>query len=339
MKAIATTRSLAIAQAGMRRDLKGMFGHMSRDLSGLVTRGVSVQNGTRILAQASQITLSYFVGADGRSAYGSDGVTALAAYPRILNRWTVYASRSVVYSHRDWLKRNAPQDVYAWLSGGRRLREITGEKRWVFQTPQAWVDPNGLALSDRIWQNALRTAQKVDALIADAIRSGRSASDLARDLEGFLLPGRLGRRTDRPYGRDGSADAMRLSRTEISHAHGQISYVAALMNPYVDRWDWALSPAHPKMDVCDGLATIGEGGERLREPYPLADAPIPPVHPYCLCNGRGAVVEDPAAVTAKLRQQMADGDEPPVNPAQGDAFLSLLLGALIAAELIERLAA
>ncbi len=339
MKSIATTRSLAIAQAGMRRDLTGMFGDMSRSLAGLVTRSTGVRYGPKILAEASQIALRYFVGADNRSAYGADGVSALAAYPRILNRWLVYTSKAVVASHRDWTRRNAPEDVYAWLSGGRRLREFTGDPLRVFQTPQAWIDPNGLVLSDRIWRSAIRTAQKVDALLADAIRSGRSAADLARDLEGFLLPGRLGRRTDRPYGRDGSADAMRLSRTEISHAHGQISYVAALMNPYVDRWDWALSPAHPKMDVCDRLATLSESGERLREPYPLAGAPIPPAHPYCLCNGRAAVVDDPASVTAKLRAQMADGDEPPVNPAQGDVFLSLLLGALVAAELIERLAA
>lgn len=342
MKPLSGTRALAVAQAGMRRDLRGMFGDMAEQLSGLLARNDSARREGRIVAQADQIVMRYFVGTDGRSAFGDDTVTALAEYPRLLNRWLVYVSRQVVYAQRDWLKANIPDDVFAWLSGGRLLREVRIVEispPEAFQAPHAWVDPNGLVLSDRIWQTGLRTAQKVDAMIADSIRSARGSAQIARDLEGFLLPGRVGRRTTRPYGRDASSDAMRLARTEISHAHGQISYASALANPYVDRWDWALSPRHPKMDVCDGLATIGQSGERLREPYALSGAPIPPAHPHCLCNGRGVVIADRDVVTARLRSMMQDGVSPPLTPARADDFLRELLGALLTVELIQRLVA
>ncbi len=348
MRAIGGARSLAITQAGLRRDLRGLFGDMASDISGLTVRSagpdgrIPRRRESALAAQADGVVMRYFVGSDGRSAFGEDGVTALAEYPRILNRWIVSVSRQVVAAHHDWLKRSAPDDVYAWLASGRRLRElriVEAKQISAFEAPHTWVDPRGHVLSDRVWLNGLRTAQKVDGMLADAIRSGRSALALAKDLEGFLLPGRVGRRTTRPYGRDASADAMRLARTEISHAHGQISYAASLANPYVGGWDWALSPSHPRMDVCDGLATVGRGGERLRDPYPLAGAPIPPAHPYCLCYGRGVVVESAATVTARLRAAMHDGEEPPLTPARADAFLRALLGALLAAEFIERLAA
>jgi hypothetical protein len=83
------------------------------------------------------------------------------------------------------------------------------------------------------------------------------------------------------------------------------------------------------MDVCDQLATVGMGGERLKEPYDLYSVPAYPPHPQCLCNIQSVVTADAQQVTDELRQYMEQGDEPPLTPAADDSLLWLLLGAAL----------
>jgi hypothetical protein len=283
-------------------------------------------------------------------------VTPLAEYPKIINRWIARASKLAVSSQTTWLKRHIPEDVFKLLATAPKkslpAREAyTEEERREFwkkvadlhifgENPLAkydpahtWVDPNGYILSDRIWRTGEVTRQKIDAMLADGIRSGISSTKLAKMVEPFLLPNRLGVRTTRPYGRDASFDAMRLARTEISRAHSQASYAAALTNPYVGGMDWALSLSHPKIDICDKYATIGMNGDRIREPYLLDSAALPPAHPHCLCNTRPAIKEDVASVTAKLRAAFEEAQrleiQPSPNPANTNEFLYQLLGKVL----------
>jgi hypothetical protein len=44
-------------------------------------------------------------------------------------------------------------------------------------------------------------------------------------------------------------------------AHSVDEYVNVERNAFVSGMDWALSARHPRVDICDRLATIGMGGQ------------------------------------------------------------------------------
>lgn len=225
----------------------------------------------------------------------------------------------------------------ALIEKWRHLRIFDPNPLAVYESAHEWVDPNGYRLSDRIWQAGLRTRQKVDALLAEAIREGRSAESIARRLEQFLVPGRAKVRTDKPYGTDASADAMRLARTEITRAHGEAARVAAVRNPYVEQMNFNLSHSHPRPDICDQLA---DGS-----PYPVDSAPIPgqDTHPHCLCYLTSLVAQSPAEVTEELRQAVSEAREvnwpPGMTPVQADQMLVELLGRELASLALQGVAA
>jgi hypothetical protein len=212
------------------------------------------------------------------------------------------------------------------FEAARRVSQQTGAV-WrpnpfaAYDPAHTWLDQRGYRLSDRIWDTSVRTRARIDALIEEGIREGRSAMAIAGDLEDFLLPGRKLLRTDRPYGQDASADAMRLARTEITRAHAQADFMAANMNPFVETFDWVLSGSHPKPDVCDDLAA---GGPYLKG----GDVRIPPAHPHCLCSMRwntgekaGTVIADLRAEVRKQRSLLLDL----VGPLLLEQFVRMLL--------------
>jgi hypothetical protein len=135
-----------------------------------------------------------------------------------------------------------------------------------------------------------------------------------------LLPSRAPIRTKTPYGRDGSFDAMRLARSEITRAHNAASLESAKSNPFVQGIDWKLSARHPHVDICDSIATLGMGNERLKDPYPVDSAPVPvqDSHPQCICVSLPSV--DPNAVDqiiADLNRRFEAGQPAPLTPAAG----------------------
>lgn len=345
MRPIGGSKFLVAEQVAARRAIRALFGEMATQLAGLVVRSaggrerVPTSAERRVLTAASGIVAGFFIGFDGRNAFAEDGVTALAPYPQLLNLHVARVQRNVVLAQRDWMARNVPDDVQQGLRRGKPLREnVFGDNPLVaYEAAHTWVDPNGYTLSDRIWQATQRIRAKIDAFLSDGIRQGRSAVALSRDLEGYLLPGRLGRRTRRPYGRDASFDAMRLARAEIAHAHAQATLATSRANPYVSGIDWALSFQHPRFDVCDGLATIGMTGERLRAPYPVMAARVPPAHPHCICTSRPAVTKRPDEVTREIRNRLNAGERPYRTPLDGDDFVSDLLGPILFGLLSRRL--
>lgn len=296
-----------------------------------------------VLTEAGKIVMSYFVGSDGRSPFGRDGVSALAPYPRLLNQYLVKVQGAVVLAHQRYLRTHLPDDVYTWLQGAKAARqqdiqelripvsEARKRNPATYQAAHTWVDKRGYRLSDRIWATGETTRRRIDALLSEGIRTGRSSSAMAKDLEAFLLPTRTLKRTNKPYGRDASFDAMRLARTEISRAHAQATFAAARANPFTDGMDWKLSARHPKVDICDTLATIGMDGSRIRQPYPLDTAPVPieDSHPQCLCVVMPYVTATPAQVVASLREQMIARMSPPLTPAVPYEFAVDLLGATL----------
>lgn len=194
-----------------------------------------------------------------------------------------------------------------------------------YDAPHQWVDPNGYRLSDRIWNTATAERAKLDAYLDDAIKQGKGALAMSKELTQFLDPSRTGIKTNKPYGTKASYDAMRLARTEITRANVEATRVAAAMNPFVAGIQWVLSPRHPKPDICDQYARGGPKGDGV---YPIDAVPGVP-HPHCLCHRLNVLIDDPDAVIASLRDDIRRARQELVNkigPVQVDAFDKLLLG-------------
>lgn len=308
-----------------------------------------------------------FLGPDG-FAFAEDGVTAQSPYALILNREIVRVTAEIIYAHRDWLQKHIPDDVFQFLSTAisrpvsvreqenpflrrddesdeayrarlKNLRIFEPNPSAQYEPAHTWVDPNGYRLSDRIWNTGNETRRKLDALLTDQIAQGKSAREISSFAERWLLPGRRNIRTNKPYGSNGSFDAMRLGRTEISHAGNQAAYIAAANNPYVEGIDIARSPfGDPNCKICPQHATIGLGGERLRDPYEVGGARLSPYHPHCLCAVL-SVVMDVQTVTMQLRAVMEDARReyllPVMTPAQADAFIVDLIGPILARLLLQ----
>lgn len=366
-----TRQLLTQALSGARKDISAMFKDASDRMLGVLTSAadsdgrIDPRRDEDIQRRLGDITQSLFVGSDGRRAYMDDGITPLAPLPGILNKWYVWIVYQNVKAQHDWMQRHIPEDVFAFLSNGRArpliqevdnpflrgadesidaykkrlddlrifrpnpLAELDPNRRWV--PMHRWNDPNGYRLSDRIWQNSIRTRVKIDALVGEAIREGQGALQLAKKLEQFLLPERAPLRTKKPYGTDASADAMRLARSEIARAANYAAFTAAYMNPYVDKIDVRRSPnGDSRCPICPQHATIGIGGERLREPYSINSADLPIYHPNCKCLVVGVITDSPRTVTARLRAVVQDAQrellEPIMTPAQLNQFTQQLLG-------------
>lgn len=182
-----------------------------------------------------------------------------------------------------------------------------------------WADSRGYRLSDRIWNVNEATAARIDRILADGIRQGRSAVDMAKDLETFLKPSRRTVKTLKPYGTQGSFDARRLARTEITRAHAVATHESGLSNPFVMRARWHMSRSHSPRN-CDGSCDQHYADDQANNGFEPGSAPIPVIdtHPQCLCyvthetgNVNNTIME--------LRNQMGmSGQSAPFTPLTAD---------------------
>lgn len=201
-----------------------------------------------------------------------------------------------------------PSDRFAGLrnADGRidmgRARADLVRPRGFYDPHHKWVDPNGYQLSDRIWNVADDTRQRIDRLMDYHISRGTSAVEIARELEQFLTPSARGQKTVRPYGTEGSYAARRLARTEITVAAHRATVNAARVNPMVMGIQWRLSASHPKRDICDDYAQGGPKGDGI---YPPESVPAVP-HPHCLCSQLPVPVGDRDDVVAILQDSIQD---------------------------------
>lgn len=335
---LSNRRALLAALKGFDTDIKGVFRTLSNRIGARLVGAArtdgkiarrdlkAVQADVRLMIQRT------FVGPDGRSAYAADDRTPLSPFAQTLNKWAVQVTAQIVSKHADMMRTSLPADVAAWLARGRRFvaEQVTTPDAFEgYSAMWDWEDPRGLQLSDRIWNVSLETQRRVDALIADGVRRGRSAVAIARELERFLLPGRAALRTTRPYGQDVSFYAMRLARTEITRQAGQVFIAAARMNPFVEAIVWNVSGSHPKPDECDTLAA--------GSPYPVDNVPSYPAHPLCLCY-LTTVMQPVGEVVDELRAMMEAGETPYVTPFDLRGFLEQLLGPLLAGLALRELA-
>lgn len=363
---IVSRQIMPAAQVRFRNRYKGLIGTVAGQIGALLLRvadedgNVPVEQLGNIRRQAREMLGRLFGGQEAITRSGR----SQSPYARALLEEFGMVTYETVAAHQRYLRETLPPDLYAWFQRANRVREMTGvlaeqesleerfpsltadELRQVrqarifiqnklaqYEPAHTWVDPNGYILSERIWNTEQVTRNKLDALLVDLISGGYSAREIARRVEQFLIPGRELLRTNRPYGTNGSYDAMRLGRTEISRAANQAAYMSAYMNPYVEGIDVARSPNGDKScTVCPEHATIDFGGTRVKEPYPIGGAggQVPPFHPHDMCYVLPALIQDPAATTAKLREILDFSREenlvPVMNPAQIDGFTQQLLG-------------
>lgn len=321
---LAAARLLPAAQKRLKSDVNTVFkGGADRIRALLLSHApdgsaIRKRDEAAVVRAAGDIIMSLFVGPDGRSAFAADGVTALAPYPALLNIHLAVVQAQAVRVHQRWLEKRLPEDVLRWLQGARppedSLDALSEQRRAedvlnaayrrrvlaAYDRAHTFVDPNGYVLSDRIWRGGVATRARIDAMLAEGIRNGTGSLDLSNLLERFLLPTRAALRTRKPYGRDASFDGMRLARTEITAAFGRTTVLSAQLNPFVTQVIWRLSASHPRIDICDALASQG--------PYDPDRVPPYPPHPQCVTPGQ------------LVRTSM--GDKPIETIAQGDMVLT-----------------
>ena len=215
----------------------------------------------------------------------------LSPYMRALQEFVTDATRIEVEAQAALMRRRLRRagDVRAAFERARLnplevARRVTEQAVFhpnpfaIYDPWHLWVDPNGYRLSDRIWNTAGQTRRQIDRYLEESIARGRSALDMSRELEQFLLPGRQLMRTRAPYGTDASYDAMRLARTEITSAAARADELSALMNPFVAGVRNVRSPSGPCCDICDEAAAAGPWRKDAIPPlYRI------PLHPHCMC--------------------------------------------------------
>ena len=303
-------------------------------LSAADGEGIVPTSETRALqVEIGQYIENMFIGtaAGGTRApfiFMQEQLVTLSPYMSILWRSVEDVTRLAVEQQAVLMERYLPPEFAATL---RTVREPVFEMEVVselnpfagYESAHTWVDPNGYRLSDRIWNTSNTTRRKIDIFLDESIRKGVDATKMAKELETFLQPGRT-LRTRRPYGRDASFDAMRLSRTETTRAHAQAQEKSALANPFVDGLSVVLSGSHPKRDICDTAASLS--------PFPKDDIPEQykiPLHPHCLCHYAYSTVKEPKAVAERMNEDVTSGRfslAQIVGPLAVAAFVKKLLG-------------
>jgi hypothetical protein len=134
--------------------------------------------------------------------------------------------------------------------------------------------PSGLTLSERIW-DLHNYSKDILAIIRNGIENKLSAETVAKQLDGFIAPGRHVMTTT-PYGRALNFDSLRLARTELWKATRLADIESMKRTPWITGLRWELSSTHIESGCdCEGL----DGTIFTRE----EDVPICP-HPQCKCS-------------------------------------------------------
>jgi hypothetical protein len=231
----------------------------------------------------------------GDIAFTPLGVRNNDAFPSPI----VKLQEAFVPTQNDWLKL-----VELWV---RR-------RNYALQVAQQRVYGDGMTLSQRIWRLDSEGFSRLRAQLAQGMIERTSAARLSKQVEEYLgadmdLPrwsyARLGKMTATERAQDltglihdaskrtqGMAyNALRLARTEIQYAnHAVTSDIAQHFPGIVGRYS-RLSPAHPKLDICDQYAAGG--------PYEVT-ANFLPLHPQCMCRYEEKMM-DPKAFAGAVR--------------------------------------
>jgi hypothetical protein len=188
---------------------------------------------------------------------------------------------------------------------------------------------DGLQLSARIWRINGETVDGISKVLQDGIKNGRSAWDMAKDLEKYLGAGRGCPRwtstrlykltkTDIASGdRRGllsgiecsekgvSYNALRLARNEIQAIHHIASDRVMAIQPWIEQEQIILSPSHPPIHcICEEVVVGGVNGDGV---YPKGQIVLG-LHVNCLCQ-KLAVLGDDTQFIDRLKNWMQGGPD------------------------------
>lgn len=171
---------------------------------------------------------------------------------------------------------------------------------------ETWRDGANRSLSDRIWRNRRQLEQRIDMMIQDAIRDGRSIDDVANDLIRYVSPSYS--RSDQGKARSA---AVRLASNETRRAHALATRDTSLTDPAGGYLRYTLSRLrHIEPHDCDTFAAHDEGFGR--GVWKAAETPLPPRHPGCRCQVARIqpAIEDIDAFVDQLRVEYGLDTEP-----------------------------
>ncbi|WP_143423063.1 hypothetical protein [Halarsenatibacter silvermanii] len=166
-----------------------------------------------------------------------------------------------------------------------------------------WQD--GKKLSDRIWKHENNMRQNLDGMIEKGINEEKSAADLSRAVDDYLIkPGPTWRTDILPAKTDRATvkyNALRLARTETNHAYQHAQKMSAKNSELVKGVKWNLSMSHPidwppsaayegYPEICDYRAEEDHHG--LGPGVYKADGYIPWDHPNGLCYLTDVLLKD-----------------------------------------------
>jgi hypothetical protein len=177
--------------------------------------------------------------------------------------------------------------------GGIPQRMEAAHRAGLLDPQRRWVQADGYALSDRVWRAGGGIRRAIDREIARAVKHGIGPETLARDLRVYLSPdyspvrymrdGTIVRIPGMPRGGGaGASAARRLARTEVQAIAHEATVLFVQDLPLTRKGvRWTLSPAHPRIDICDTYARNSSTGfpRGVYEPQSVPKIP----HPHCLC--------------------------------------------------------
>ena len=188
----------------------------------------------------------------------------------------------VVSDKREWLekyglKENDIQDAFAYVPN-RVIQSIL----------QGTIYQDDWKLSSAIWGADKKVQDAIDKIISIGTAQGKSAYDIAKDIEEYVQPG--ARKPSRTisswrYDRNGNKirdtfyfgrvdyNAQRLARTMISHAYQQAFETVNRNDPFIEYYIWHTSNFHGR--VCD-ICRARDGQKFKKDELPLD-------HPNGMC--------------------------------------------------------
>jgi hypothetical protein len=188
---------------------------------------------------------------------------------------------------------------------------------------------DGLQISSRIWKLDREARNGIQQALMQGVAEKKSAWQIAKDLEQFLGASgdcprwtstrlysltkkdiasgvRTGLKTGAECDGQGVAyKALRLARTELQAVHGLATDRIMAAQPWIEKEQIVLSPAHPKPDVCDDVIAEGEDGQGI---YPKGTIALP-IHPNCICYAV-AIMMPEEEFTGRLHDWVNGGSDP-----------------------------
>lgn len=190
------------------------------------------------------------------------------------------------------------------------------------------VYQDGWTLSGAIWGYNKRTQEDLNKIISIGTTQGKSAVEIARELEQYVDPSarksaktiqswrydKVGNKTkDSVYFGKIDYNALRLARTLISHAYQQSFENVNRNDPFVVGYRWLISNFHGRVcEICRARAETDQFGLGVGV-FPKDQLPLD--HPNGMCTFEAVIPDSMTDIARKIGQwyQAPTGTYPDID--------------------------